>query len=973
MKFNRKKVSAAVVQALNVGVAVGLAAPAVHAQLAPSTESASGQTFRIDVTGTRIKAPGLTSYSPISSYSAEEMEFQQPATVEEFFKTLPAAQASLGAGTNNGTTGGSTIDLRGLGSNRTLVLIDGRRVTPFDLFGNVNTDVIPLSLLQRTDVITGGASAVYGADAIAGVVNFILKKDFRGFDLTTNYGQSAEGDGDRTRTDVTWGAGFDGGRGNVAMSFGVTKTQPILQGDRSYGQFQLSSTTGRRSGSDTAVPTVEGGDIFSPSRQINPATGLFELPVNQFNFNPQNYYQTPLERTQGVMLGDYLINNNFDVYGQFLYTRSQVTSHLASTGSFLNDYNVPLGNPYLPAAARQQICTQLALSAADCANPNTEVLMALGRRFTELGPRLNDFINNFYQWTAGSKGDIAWGWTYDAYYSQGRAEQNQTRGNWGSFSKLQQALRATDPTQCTDPSNGCVPINMFGPEGSITPAMLNFINENAVLGSTVRQNVGSISAEGDFGKDFKSPWSKMPITAAVGYDQRSVFGANNSDAVSQIQGEVLGTGAPTPDRSGEYYLKEIYGELQVPIITDMEWARRLSFEGGYRHSKFTTSTGGDDSYNTWKIGGEWEPLAGLRLRATKNHATRAPNVNELFAPQITGLDNLDTDPCQGARINQAQANTPGTLSNLCRLTGVPLANIGRLNAPSAGQINVVTGGNPNLGPETADTITFGVVWQPDFAKGLTVTADYYRITINNAITNPAVDDILNGCYDTAFNPTLSFNQFCANVGRNPNNGSFNGTAAQGVVQALSNLGYIKTSGIDLYVGYDSLFKDLNVDPTYGRLALSFAATFVREYEFQLTPTSVLRNCLGYYSIACNTIQTNGGPIFKTKFNQRGVWYLGDWTFQYNWRYLGPVNVEPGSGNWFPAYQSIPSYNYLDLSIDWNVMKNFRLMLSSTNVFDKSPPIVGNTIGGTSANSGNTFPQSYDVVGRFTTIGLEVKF
>ena len=295
MKMNQKKLSLAVVQALGVGFVVSVAAPFAFAQ-APAAPVAAepGQTFRLDVTGTRIKSmPGLTSMSPITSFTAEEVEFQQPATVEEFFRTLPAAQPGIGSGTNNGSGGGATIDLRGLGANRSLVLIDGRRVVPFDLFGAVNTDVIPLALLQRIDVITGGATAVYGADAIAGVANFILKKDFRGFDVTTNWGQSSYGDGTRTRTDFTWGAGFDGGRGNVAFSFGVTKTQAILQGNRPWSTAAIASTTGKPQGSFTTVPVYEDN---LTGQQIDPSTGKFVDAVKTYNFNPQNYFQTPLDR-----------------------------------------------------------------------------------------------------------------------------------------------------------------------------------------------------------------------------------------------------------------------------------------------------------------------------------------------------------------------------------------------------------------------------------------------------------------------------------------------------------------------------------------------------------------------------------------------------------------------------------------------------------------------------------------------------
>lgn len=954
-----------------IGSAAALAAGSLFAALAlaPSVQAQSSAQ-EVTITGTRIRTPGAVSSSPITAISAEDVRSSQPVAVEEFFKGLPAAIPAIGSGTNNGTAGGATIDLRGLGANRSVVLIDGRRVVPFDLTGAVDTNVIPMALLSRVDLVTGGASAVYGADAVAGVANFVLKKDFRGFTVDSSYGLSEKGDAVKRRTDFTMGAGLDNGRGNVALSVGFTKTDPLLQGSREIGKVSRNSKTGGAQGSFTAVPLVEGNFFGGDGGQVDPATGTFVPDVNTYNFNPLNYYQTPLKRTQVTALGNYTINERMDVYAQLLFTRADVGSQLAPSGTFFNDYNVPLGNPYITPAMRQQICDTYKLSAADCADNSKEVLMSLGRRFVELGPRLNDFKNTMYQSTLGLRGEAFAGWNYDVYASTGKSDQTQTRGNWGSNSKVQQALRALNKDTCLDASNGCVPLNIFGAAGSITPGMAKFINQSAVLGQSVEQTVFSGSINGDLGS-LRSPFAKQPISVALGAEHREVTASNSSDSASQIQGEVLGSGAPTPDRSGTFKLQEAFVEAQVPLAADLPLVYRASLDLGYRYSTFKTTS--SQSYGTYKFGGDWSPVKGLRFRAMKQRATRAPNIDELYQPQITSLDNLAVDPCAGNAINAAQANTAGTLSNLCRQTGVPLANIGGLAQPSAGQINVLTGGNPDLKPEEADTTTLGLVWEPEFVKGLTVTLDYYKISINGAVSNPSSTDVLDDCYNAKFNPTFAFNAACGLIGRNPNTGSFNGVASKGVVLLTSNLGKIATAGYDIGVNYRLPLRQLGLNPSLGTLDLSLNATILDKYDYQATPRSVNRNCVGFYSVACGTVSAGEGPVHKVKWNQRTNWSMGDYSFGYNWRHLSGVTEEPGGTDFLPAYATIKSYDYVDLSASWNVNKMLRLSLAINNAFDKKAPMVGNTIGTTTSNSGNTYPQTYDVIGRYYSIGASLKF
>ncbi|MET0320911.1 MAG: TonB-dependent receptor [Duganella sp.] len=973
--IQEKKMSLTLRTVFTGSLLVGMTAMMHHAL---AQEAAPVRIEQVQITGTRITTPGTTSTSPISSISSEDIKSSQPVSVEEFVKGLPVAVPSIGPGTNNGTSGAATVDLRGLGANRSLVLINGRRLVPFSLDGTVDTNSIPIALLSRVDLLTGGASVAYGADAVAGVINFNLKRNFTGFDATTSYGGTTnDHDAKRRRTDVTMGASLDEGRGNVVLSIGKTTADPLRQGARPYGETSLSSTTGLPSGSSTTVPSGfavgigPGGTTgLSGNWQIDPASGRLVQPLVAYNTNPLNYYSTGLDRTQATSLANYRINDHAEVYSEVFYTSSKVSSTLAETGTFGNVFNVPIGNPYIPEAARQQICERRGILAANCVAGNaTLVPMTVNRRFVELGPRLNDFSNRTLQYTVGVKGDAFLNWTYDASWSRGTADQTQVRGNWGSLSKVGQALNALSTTQCVNTANNCVPLNVFGADGSITPEMLGFVNSSAILLQTVQQDVGLVTFQGDLGDKVVSPFANQPITMAITGETRKVSAGTQSDAASQIQGEVLGTGAPTPDRAGSFRLRELAIESQIPLVKDQPFVRALNADLGYRRTDFKSGEADSISYSSWKVGGEWAPVQSLRFRAMVQKATRAPNINELFAPKVTGLSNLAIDPCQLARINVAQANTAGTLSNLCRLTGVPISDIGSLPAPSSGQINTLAGGNPELGPEVAKTKTLGLVWEP--VPRLAVSLDYYKITITNAISRPSTTDVLDACYNVAKNPSFAFTDACAQIGRNAANGTFNGVGSSGVATERTNSGLQETSGFDVNVAYKLQAQQLTLDPKWGAFDLSLGFNQVQNFEFQASPISGNRDCLGYYSVACGDVAN--APVYKRKFNQRTTWNVGSFALGYNWRYVSAVDVEPGATTYLPQYSHIDAFSYVDLSGVYNYSKNLRFNVSITNVANKKPPIVGGTIGTTAMTSGNTFPQSYDAVGRYITVGASLKF
>ena len=960
--FQRTKVNAGVLAALGTAMlSVGLAA---HAQT----------TDRVEVTGSRIKSVGNTSSSPITSVGRADIDTSQPVAVEELVRGLSAAYPAIGPNINNGSNGTASIDLRGMGSNRTLVLFNGKRIVPATLGGVVDTNNVPVSLLERVDLVTGGASAVYGADAVAGVVNFVTKRNFTGVEASTLYSVSSRNDAKRRKQDLTMGANLADGRGNVAVHVGTTKTEALRLADRDYSGTVISSSSGNPGGfSGTAVPAVWSGmPVLTGNRTIDATTGLLRPavtsgPPDGYNTNPPNYFETPLTRTQVSGLGRFVINDYAEAYAEIFHTRSNVTLNLAPSGTFGVALNIPIGNPYITQPVRDQLCAAYGIALANCVAGNaTEFRANIARRFTEAGPRIYSYDNVTTQYTAGLRGSIPFldSWSYDAYFQSGRSDQMQTTGNGFSSTKLQQAVRALNTTSCTVTSGGCVPVNLFGAAGTITPQMLAFLSTPTFQTTLVRQQVIAASANGEVGV-LKSPFAKSPLSLAVGAEERTVFGGNKSDAVVQTQGELLGSGAPTPDRSGTLKFTELYTEANLPLLSDLPGVRSLSIGGGYRNTDSDTSAGVSQSYASWKGGLDWSPMKGLRFRGEQQRATRAPNVNELFAPVVTGLSTLAADPCQGANINVGQAGQAGTLTNLCQLTGVPQSQIGAVAAPSSSQINNTSGGNPNLKPEKADTTTLGFVWEPAFVDNLSLTVDYWKIKITEAVSSPTANQVVQGCFSTTLNPGFAYNAFCQLIQRDPLNGGLNGTGSRGVSTQSSNLGAYHYSGVDVGVAYRLPLSALGA-PTLGRLDFSLQASLVQKADVQTLPTVATIEQAGYYGV--NT----GTPYAKTKFTQRTTWTFGNSSVGYNWRYIGGTQAEPGTVA-LDQYKTIKPYNYIDLSLSTTVFKALKLGLTINNLFDKDPPFVGTGISGGAVNFGNTMPTQYDVIGRRYTVTAQLNF
>lgn len=951
-------------------------------------DSQSDPGDEIVVTGTLIRNPNIESASPITVIGEAEVELRQTNTAEALLRDVPGVVPSIGQQVNNGNGGASFVNLRGLGANRNLVLLDGKRIVPADTDGAVDLNNIPVALLERTDVLTGGASTTYGADAVSGVVNFITKRDFAGIDLSLSEQITERGDGNIFRADLLVGANMDDGRGNVALGVGYQQADPIFQGERDFSTFNVSSTTGRPGGSGTSVPAriflpdVGGFRQLTPDGQNFRPTGAFD----NFNFNPFNIFQTPFERFNIFGQGNYEVSDGIEVYTQGLFSKQTVSTIIAPSGSFGNNLTFAVSNPFLSDAVAQRLFTANGGPAGGFAaarNPAAAaneffVTAPVTRRFVEGGGRRADYTTTLFNYQVGVRGDITKNIGFDVFGSYGESENIQRQTNNGLASRLNQAVdvvRLGNGTPaCRDQSGGCQPFNIFGPAGSISDAAFGFINAGSTASTqtSLSQVRGIISGDLDF-LSLRSPLADEAFGFAIGSEYRRYTAASLSDVAQQTPGEVLGNGGANPDTRGQYNVVEGFAELIAPLIVDRPFFHSLQLELGGRISDYSTT---GTSY-TYKAAGSWEPVASLKIRGGYNRATRSPNINELFSPPNTVLDNSDNDFCQeGLPLQNAN------LRAVCLAQGAPLSTIGSIQAPSAGQVNVTTSGNRNLDVEKADTYTAGIVFQPVFARGLTISVDYYNIKVRDAISQPTVGDVFASCFgsatpdpDVAVNPGAgaAASPACTSIRRNPVTGGIDGDTATtpGLPQPFSNSGTIKSSGIDLIASYRRKFGKVGLN-------LSFAGNWTDESKFQATPVSTNfngqvapRECVGLYSVNCSL---NGSPLPEFSFQQRTTFTLAKTSVSLLWRFIDDLRVEGGLDAGFqPQFSSIDEKHYFDLSFRQEVTDDINFVFTVFNLTDKDPPIVGSTIGSTSFNSGNTYPSTYDPLGRRFAVGANIRF
>jgi iron complex outermembrane recepter protein len=1013
------------------------AAPAFAQSSAPQTPAANeGET--IVVTGTLIRNPNLTSSSPINVVSEDEISLRVPNNAEEILRQLPGVSPGIGTQVNNGSNGTNQLDLRGLGLQRNIVLIDGNRVVPSTANGAVDLNIVPVALVSRVDVLTGGASTTYGADAVSGVVNFITRKDFSGVDFRTSYKVTQQGDGPAFRADLTIGGNFGDDRGNAVLSVGYTDVVPVYQ-IRPFAEFGINSGTGIASGaSPTSVPTAIAFDDGS-TLQLDPTSTRLVAQYQPFNFNPYNIFQTPLKRISAFGAVDYEVADNIEVYSRFIFSQNRIKSIIAPSGSFGNTLTIPANNPYLSTTIRDQICAaEAGFFTGPCSGNTVLPLPGVYRRLVELGPRIGDYRATVYDVRGGVRGSITDSINFDVNASYGRSELVNKNSGYVLNSRLQQALNANNPTTCTVTTGGCVPLNLFGPAGSITPAMVAFLNgsSSTTITTDLSQVRGVIS--GDFGMTI--PSASEPIGFAVGAEYRKYGYNRDPDARAQDPSELGGAGGAVLPFTGGYDVKEAYGELIAPLVADKPFFKELTLELGARYSSYKVEAPTKPSFDafTYKAGLTWEPADGFRVRGNYQRAVRAPNIGELFAPVVTALTNLGTDPCAGSSVatlpngNPNPGFKPGlvagqTLRAVCIAQGAPITAIDSTTTnaagtliqgvpnPAAGQINVTGGGNVGLKPEKADTFTVGFQMTPKgFIPGFTMSIDYYNIIVNNAVTAATPGDILAECFTANFSATSIQ---CTGIRRNPTNGGLSGPTGtvKGLPQPTTNRGRLSTDGIDLKLNYTREFGDV-------KLGLDFNGNWTRSLKFKASPSasSVNRDCVGYYSANCGVTLGQIQPEYS--FQQRTTLTAGPASISLLWRYISPVKYEGTAADFaargFTAdvgtfgqpgfvrgtrflyisgapgrnatitnaagassalagqsanFNRIRAYHYFDLSAQFDVMKQMQLTVGVSNLFNVQPPVVGAQAGTTSANSGNTFPSTYDPLGRSFNAALRLKF
>ncbi|MGP1352393.1 MAG: TonB-dependent receptor domain-containing protein [Parasphingopyxis sp.] len=958
-KFTQLKTGAAPVV---IGIAM-MSTPAFaqdsEALASASTSSQPG----IVVTGTRITNPNLEQSSPIQVVSQDEIDYRQATNAEELIGDLPGIAPGTNNSVNNGSNGTSTLNLRNIGSTRSLVLLDGTRLVPSTILSQTDLNIIPVALVERVEVITGGASSVYGADAISGVANFVLRRDFEGIEAAFTAGITERGDGERVRGDLTLGANFDDGRGNATLSVGYQEVDDVLQANRLISQG--AKFGGVVFGSATAVPTT-----FNSTLRVSPDGQDFIAPNSTFNYAPFNYFQTPLQRYNIFGSARYEVTPGIEVYTRGMFTNSTVSLQLAPSGLFGDPFIFPLNNPFLTETQRQQICASYATpidpatctAAGQATGPGDPNYIAqptiINRRLVEQGPRQTTNVTNQFQLWAGVRGDLSPTLSYDVYATYGESQRTTTRVNWGLKSRVEQALNATSTTTCFDASNGCFPINLLGGGvgTNIDPRAVTFFNQPSGFTDSTTLTVVNASLNGTFGET--GFFTETPIGFAAGVEYREYTASRVADVSAGTQDEVLGTGAPAPTFNGGYDVIEGFAELIVPILEDVPGFYSLQAEGGIRVSDYS-NTG---TSVTWKAGGSWEPFEGFRFRGIYSVSVRSPNIGELFAPVTTGLTPLPVDPCAGANpVGNA------TLTAICVAQGAPAGAIGNIPQPSAAQINATSGGNPNLDVEEAESLTLGLVATPPQVPGLVVSIDYFDIQVTGAITTPNPGDILTPCFGPNNDGNGSDPAACAFIGRNPINGSLNGGGETlGLILQLSNLGEINTSGIDFRVNY-------TLPLNFGSLNWDLNGTWTDELTFNANPANpqnITRECVGLFSGNCEPITP------EWAFNLRTTLSIDDIAdISLLWRWIDGVEYEffsPTSAFLLES-QAFDDASYFDLSIRSNVSENFDVTFSVFNLLDRDPPETSSFIGSSVYNSGNTYPTTYDVLGRSYQVTGRLRF
>ncbi len=953
------------------------AAAAVAVPVVASAQDTSGAVLEeVTVTGSRIAKRDNVAESPIVTVDAGTITESGFVAVEQFLNTLPQIVPGLSSQSNNPSSNGRAfIDLRGLGTNRNLVLIDGRRGMGSTAGGVVDVNTIPTALIERVELITGGAGATYGPDAVAGVVNFIMKRDFDGFMVNGQYGITEQNDGQEWTTDVTLGGNFADGRGNAVFSASYYQRDVMFKDARQFSAQASTTTTIFPGGSwvppATNLPTQTAVDaIFGPNRcnsnggqagfGFNPNGTLFCTGVEggavqrdvvgytgpqsdiatrffpdffSYNFEPENILVLPMERWNVYGHVELETSKHFNPYLTATFTNYNAQSQLAPTpagGS--TGFDIPVTNPFIPA--------QLSALLASRANPTAPFNMA--KRFNTLGGRSSQNENNVWQLVAGTKGDIAASWKYDVYASFGRSQQDEIQGGNVRLDRVRELVAA--PGGGTGLCAGG--LNLFG-NAPISDACRARISLQAKNLTIVTQNIVEAVVTGDL---FELPAG--PVQTAIGAGWRELDFDFKPDGGLQ-PGIVAGFNEQLPV-AGKLDYTDVFGEFEIPLLKDLPAVRELSLNLGIR-STDANITGSDLTY---KGSLSWRPTDFLLVRGGYQRAVRAPNVAELFSPQTNNFPTATaSDPC----------NTTGTIAATYRNgpNGARVQALCAAQSASAGtatfvqpssQFTAIGGGNPNLQPEKAYSYTVGLVlnspWTTPALERLSLTIDWFDITLEERIASVEAVTIVQRCFNRdGANPTFDINNsWCQLFRRDPNSGG-----VVGLQQFSRNQATTQVTGIDLAVNYGIGLG------AAGDLAWQLQTSYTSKWAEQTTSVDPINDFAG--SIGSATAQSF--PTWRGQLQTTYTWQ--DLQVGVTTRYIDSmINRQVVFGSSPVTNTGTPDTWYFDLSARYNVMENFTVRLTVNNLGNQQPRLYSPNV------QANTDPSLYDVLGRRYTLGFQVR-
>jgi len=952
----------------------------------------------IVTTGSRLTAnPNLAAATPVLSVTGAEGMIRGNVRIEDFVNVLPQVFAGQASEVANGATGTATLNLRGLGSVRTLVLIDGRRL-PYggSRVSSANVDLVPLQMVERVDILTGGASAVYGSDAVGGVANFVLKKDFEGVEIGYQYGVSynenddgkyenillagsqpvpgSNTDGDEKIIYGMLGVNTGDGRGNATIFASYEDREAIWQADRIFSGCALGQDDGPESyeglgcvgSGNFRLMAGEGGFFFQEEDgTMVPWAGG---PAQTFNFGPFNFFQRPSKRYNIYGKSYYEINENLEAFFDISYMNNSSDAQIAPTASFgLSSYAINCDNPFLQNNPGVPLLDVYGCTAQDVIDGTIKTNMGASHRNVEGGPRNSRFENSAWRIVSGLRGSFADDvWNWEAFVQQSETRDQAESTNDFIVANVNQAFLVTtdangDPV-CIDPSNGCVPYNIFqrgaNGESMVTPEATAFLHGRGLRNGGTDQWVtgGSIQADlGEYG--WKLPTADYGVGALFGFEYREDKLDARPDEISQVPGGgFTGVGGNSLDVSGEVDVTEFFTEVEVPLLTDMSFAQELTLRGQYRYSDYdATGLTGDNSFDTdaWGFSLAWAPIDELRFRAQYQRAVRAPNVIELYTGQSTNLPNLSP---AGTNANGVQLFDPcasdAPIASLaaCQNTGVTAAEYGSVFDVISGQTQSLTGGNPFLQPEEADTYTYGLVWTPTFAEGLSISVDYFDIEVDQAIAAGISAQItLDNCLATG-DAT-----FCDLITRGPGGTLASGSPGVGFQQTNINIAQFKTTGVDLQVVYAFDYGEHGFN-------LDYASTYIDELsEVPFSGADTIK-CAGYFGNTCDV-----APDYRHRFV--GTW-VTPWEVDVGltWRYFAETDNDQRELETLET--NLDSVNYVDMSATWYVMEDVQIRGSVLNLLAEDPPIFSGA--GPALGNGNTYPTIYDT-GRAWIASVQLNF